>query len=197
MSGEDSIGGDFFPRQSLNRKSKGNCGQIFPNSKYSLSETPRKKLKQKSSCERSPPGLSQLKCWPGKQRIPLRDKDHSRVDPQWVHGFLSHCFRMFPERFRSRSVFSGSKKNSSSFDKAPKIHDSVQLNSPDCFIVNLPSFSSDTQVMYSLVLPGTNVICNWPFLTLSCASLETAANFHLFLSVAITRKRGKLDSSED
>ena len=43
--------------------------------------------------------------------------------------------------------------------------------------------------MYSSVIPGTKVFCDWPLLTLSCVSLETAANFHLSHSAAITRKR--------
>ena len=38
----------------------------------------------------------------------------------------------------------GFKRNSSSFDKAPKIRDSVLLNSFESFLVNLPSISSET-----------------------------------------------------
>ena len=42
--------------------------------------------------------------------------------------------------------------------------------------------------MYSSVTPGTNVFCDWLFLVISCVSLETTANFRLFLSVSILPK---------
>ena len=84
-------------------------------------------------CERSPPGLTQLKCWPDEQRTPLRDGDHSWSYSQWVSGFLSHCSWMLPEQFRNKCLLAGSEKNSSSFDKAPKIRDSVQIISWDSF----------------------------------------------------------------
>ena len=38
----------------------------------------------------------------------------------------------------------GFKRNSSSFDKAPKMRDSVLLNSFESFLVTLPSISSET-----------------------------------------------------
>ena len=38
----------------------------------------------------------------------------------------------------------GFKRNSSSFDKAPKIRDSVLLNYFESFLVTLPSISSET-----------------------------------------------------
>ena len=88
-------------------------------------------------------------------------------------------------------------KNSSSFDKAPKICHSIRLNFWDSFLLTLPSISSDTWVMYSSIIPGTKVFCDWPFLALSWVSPEMAANFRLFLSVVIMRRKEKLNSFED
>ena len=72
------------------------------------------------NCERSPPGLSQLKCWPDEQRTPFRDRDHSENEPQWVPGFLSYCSGMFQERFRSKSVLADSEENRRVLTKHPK-----------------------------------------------------------------------------
>ena len=54
------------------------------------------------------------------------------------------------------------------------------------FFSNLASISSETCVIYSSVIPGTNVFWDWMFLALSCVSLETTASFCLSLRVAIT-----------
>ena len=76
------------------------------------------------------------------------------------------------------------------------MQDFVLLNSWDSFLLNMPSISSKTCVMYSSVIPGTNVFRDWLFLVCFCVSLETAAIFRLFLNVAISS--GKIfDSSED
>ena len=54
------------------------------------------------------------------------------------------------------------------------------------FFVILPSISSKTCVICSLLFLGTYVFRNWPFLGCSyCVSLATAANFRFFLNVAI------------
>ena len=53
-------------------------------------------IKLPGYCESSPPSLSQLNCRPDEQRTPLRDKDYSGNDPQWVPGFLSRSSGMFP-----------------------------------------------------------------------------------------------------
>ena len=79
----------------------------------------------------------------------------------------------------------GFKRNSSSFDKAPKIRDSVLLNSFESFLVTLPSISSETWEIYSWVSSGSRTLGAFPLLVLSGVSLETAANFLLFLNVAI------------
>ena len=69
------------------------------------------------------------------------------------------------------------------------MRDSVLLYSWDSFLVTLPSISSETCVIYSSFILGTDVFRDWPFLGFpSRVSLVTAANFRLFLNVAIFRK---------
>ena len=77
------------------------------------------------------------------------------------------------------------------------MRDFVLLNSFDSFLRTLPLISSEPCVMYSSVILGTDVFCDWPFLGLtSYVSLETAANFRLFLNVAVLLEGKKLNSSE-
>ena len=129
-------------------------------------------------CGRFAADLSQLNCWFDEYRSPLWDQDHSGNDRHLVPGSLVHCSGMFPERFRRVSVSVGSREIRLNYwDRAPKIRDSVLLNSWDSFLVTLPSISSEFCVMYSPVIPGTNMVCDWLFLGCSCVSLETAANF--------------------
>ena len=54
----------------------------------------------------------------------------------------------------------GLRRNASSLDKAAKMHDSVRLKSGESFLVNLPSVSSETWVMYSSAVPGLSVFCD-------------------------------------
>ena len=61
----------------------------------------------------------------------------------------------------------GFKRNSSSFDKAPKMRDSVLLNSIESFLVTLPSISSETWEIYSWVSSGSRMFCVLPILALS------------------------------
>ena len=79
----------------------------------------------------------------------------------------------------------GFRRNSSSLNKVPKIRDSVRLNSFESFLVTLTSLSSQTWEMYSWAIAGSSVLCDWLFLVFSGVSLETAANFLLFLKVAM------------
>ena len=110
--------------------------------------------------------------------------------------FSKSLFRDVPGTVPQSVRTCGLKRNSSNLDRAPKMRDFVRLNSWDSFLVTLPLISSETCVMYSSVIPGTTVICDWLFLVCSCVSLETTANFRLFLNVAICC--GKVfDSSED
>ena len=90
------------------------------------------------------------------------------------------------------------RRNSSNLDRAPKMRDSVLLNSWDSFLVTLPSISSESCVIYSSLILGTDVFRDWPFLEFSsCVSLVTAANFRLFLNVAIFLMGKMLRSYED
>ena len=78
---------------------------------------------------------------------------------------------------------------SSNSNRTTKMSDSVRLISSDSFLVTLSSISSEIWVIYSSLITGTNVLCDWVFLTLSCDSLDTAANFRLFLSIIIISKK--------
>ena len=52
------------------------------------------------------------------------------------------------------------------------MRDSVLLYSWDSFLVTLPSYSSETRVIYSSLILGTEVFRDWPFLGCSsCVSL--------------------------
>ena len=77
------------------------------------------------------------------------------------------------------------------------MRDSVLLNSWDSFLETLPAISSETCVIFSSFL-GTDVFRDWPFLGYpSGLFLATAANFRLFLNVAIFLKGKNAQSSED
>ena len=66
------------------------------------------------------------------------------------------------------------------------MRDSVLLYSWNSFLVTLLSISSETCVINSSLILGTDVFRDGPFLGCSsCVSLVTAANFRLFLNVAI------------
>ena len=90
----------------------------------------------------------------------------------------------------------GFRRNSSGLDRAPKIRDSVRLNSFEILLVTLPSISSETWEMYSWVDSKSSVLCALLFLVLSGISLETASSFFLFPNVAV-RLRKKIISDED
>ena len=102
--------------------------------------------------------------------------------------FSTSAFRNVPGTVPENVRICGFKRNSSNLDRAPKMRDSVLLNSWDSFLVTLPSISSKTCAIYSSVIPGENEFCNWLFLEYSCVSLYLAANFRLLLTVAIFGK---------
>ena len=79
----------------------------------------------------------------------------------------------------------GFRRNSSSFDRAPKIRDSVLVNFFESFLVTLPSISSESWEMYSWAISRSSVFCDWLLLVFSGVFLETAANFLLFLKSAM------------
>ena len=88
-------------------------------------------------------------------------------------------------------------RNSSNSVRAPKMRDSVLLNSWDSFLVTLPSISSESCVIDSSLILGTDVFRDWPLLGCSsCVSLVTAANFRLFLNDVIFEGK-MLHSCED
>ena len=69
------------------------------------------------------------------------------------------------------------------------MRDYVLLNSWESFLVTLPSISSETCVIYSSLILGADVFRDRPFLRCSyCVSFVTAANFRLFLNIAIFLK---------
>ena len=103
-----------------------------------------------------------------------------------VPWFSTFVFRNVPGTVSECVRIRWFKRNSSNLDTARKMRDSVLLNSWDSFLLTLPSISSETCVIYSSLILGTDVFRDWPFLGLSsCVSLVTAANFRLFLNVAI------------
>ena len=61
-------------------------------------------------CEGTLPPLGYFDYQNDDKRIPLRDRDRLKYDPQWVPGFLSCCFRMFPEQLRNKSELVGSEE---------------------------------------------------------------------------------------
>ena len=106
------------------------------------------------------------------------------------HVCVPECSRNVSGTFPECVVICWFERNSSNLDRAPKMRDSVRLNSWHSFLVFLPSICSETCVIYSSLILGTDVFRDWPFLGFSsCVSLVTAANFRLFLNVAIFLKR--------
>ena len=105
--------------------------------------------------------------------------------------FSKSLFRVVPGTVPQHVRTCRFTRKSSSLDRAPKIRDSVRLNSWDSFLLTSPSISSETWVMYYSVIPGTHVFCDWLFPAISCVSVETAANFRLFLGVSINLEEGQ------
>ena len=93
---------------------------------------------------------------------------------------------MFPDRVRRACVSVGSREFCLIETDCPKCENSVLLNFWESFLVTLPSISSEGCVMYSRLIPGTDMVRDWLFLVCSsCVSCETVANFRLFLKIAI------------
>ena len=99
--------------------------------------------------------------------------------------FPETLFLVVPGRATEKVRNCGFRRNSSSLERAPIIRDSVRLHSFESFLVTLPSISSETWEMYSGVIFGSSGFCDWLFLVFSGVSLETAANFLIFLKVAM------------
>ena len=89
-------------------------------------------------------------------------------------------------------------RKSSSLKCAPKKRDSILLISCNGFEVTLPSISSQTWVMYSSVILGTNVFCDWLFQAISCFfSLKQLLTLACSLALPWFWKKEKLTSCED
>ena len=71
------------------------------------------------------------------------------------------------------------------FGKSTKDAGLCPVEIPGQFFLTLPSISSETCVIFSSVIPGTDVFCDWLFLGYSCVSPDTAAKFPLSLKIAI------------
>ena len=101
----------------------------------------------------------------------------------FVPWFSTFVFRNVPGTVPECVVICWFKRNSSNLDRAPKMRDSVLLNYWDSFLLTLPSISSETCVIYSSLILGTDVFHDWPFLGCSsCVSLVTAGCQLSFLS---------------
>ena len=121
--------------------------------------------------------------WP--QKMPASGWGSLWESSSFVPWFSTFSFRNVPGTVPECVVICWFQRKSSNLDRAPKMRDSVRLNSWDSFLLTLPSISSETCVIYSSLVLGTDVFRDWPFLGCSsCVSLVTAANFRFFLTVA-------------
>ena len=122
--------------------------------------------------------------WPRK--MPASGWGSLWESSSFVPWFSTFVFRNVAGTVPECVVICGFKRKSSNLERAPKMRHSVLLNSWDSFLVTLHSTSSETCVIYSSLILATDVFRDWPFLGCSfCVSLVTAANFRLFLNVAI------------
>ena len=132
------------------------------------------------------------------QKMPASGWGSLWESSSFVPWFSTIVFRNVPGTVPECVRICRFKGNSSNLETAPKMRDSVLLNSWDSFLVPLSSISLETCVIYSSLILGTDVFRDWPFLRrYSCVSLVRAANFRLFLNVAIFSKGKMLSSYED
>ena len=125
--------------------------------------------------------------WP--QKMPASGWGSLWELSSFVPWFSAFVFRNVPGTVSECVVICWFKRNSSNLDRASEMRDSILLNSWDSFLVTLPSISSESCVISSSLILGTDVFRDWPFLGFSsCVSLVTAANFRLFLNVVIFLK---------
>ena len=122
--------------------------------------------------------------WPRK--MPASGWGSLWESSSFVPWFSTFVFRNVPGKVLECVCICWFERNSSNLDRASEMRDSIRLNSWDSFLVILPSISSETCVIYSSLILGTGVFRDWPFLGCSCCVFPvTAANFRLYLNVAI------------
>ena len=142
-----------------------------------------------------------IRVWVNWSAGPIDRELHFPMGEFWERSplgsrFSTSLFRDVPETVLSSVRTRGFKKNSSNLNRPPKIRDSVLLNSWDIFVVILPSISSETCVMSSSVIPGTNMHCDWPFVGCSCVSLKLLPTFAGFLMLPSLGEK-MFNNSED
>ena len=94
-----------------------NIGQFL---KYSYAQSAQNREPKESPCEGifMPLGCSADQS--SEKSTPFRGRVCLRNDPQWFHGFLNYCSRMFPERLRNKSELVGSEKTRQALTEHPK-----------------------------------------------------------------------------
>ena len=94
----------------------------------------------------------------------------------FVPWFSTFVFRNVPGTVLECVCNCWFERNSSNLDRASEMRDSIRLNSWDSFLVILPSISSETCVIYSSLILGTDVFRDWPFLGCS-STYSVSLNF--------------------
>ena len=100
--------------------------------------------------------------WPRK--MPASGWGSLWESSSFVPWFPTFVFRNVPGTVSEWVRIFWFKRDSSNLDRAPKMRDSVLLNSWDSFLLTLPSISSESCVIYSSLILGTDVFRDWPFL---------------------------------
>ena len=103
--------------------------------------------------------------WPRK--MPASGWESLWESSSFVPWFSTFVFRNVPGTVSKCVCICWFERNSSNLDRAPEMRDSVLLNSWDSFLLTLPSISSETCVMFSSLILGTDVFRDWPFLGFS------------------------------
>ena len=86
---------------------------------------------------------------PFKERSPVNSR------------FSELLFLDVPGTAAEQVLTCGFRKNSSNLDKTLKMRDSILLNSWDSFLATPPSISSESCVIYSWLILGTDVFRDW------------------------------------
>ena len=145
-----------------------------------------------NKCERSLPGLNQLNYWCNRWEL------HFGIGI--IQGTIPSGFPVFdvivPGCSRNGYGASPHLRVQKKFVKFRQSTQNTWLRLDKFlgqFIRDLLSIYPETWVMNCSVIPGVNVFSDWPLLVLYCVSLETAASFRLFLSVAIILREEKAE----